>query len=48
MLGQKEETLGLTQWLSGEKDTCSAGDVGDAGWEDPLAEGMAAHSSILA
>ena len=39
-------------WLSGEESACSAGATGDAvrslGWEDPLEEGMTAHSSILA
>ena len=29
--------------------TCNAGDMGlISGWEDPLEEGMATHSSILA
>ena len=36
----------------GKVPTCTAGDVGDAGlipgWEDPLEEGIATHSSILA
>ena len=35
---------GLPWWLSGKEFTCSAGDVGDAGWilgqEDPLEEEM--------
>ena len=26
----------------------TAGDMRDGGWEDPLEEGMATHSSILA
>ena len=26
----------------------SAGDIGEVGWEDPLEEKMATHSSILA
>ena len=31
------------------KNTCKAGDVGSVqGWKDPLEEGMAIHSSILA
>ena len=30
---------------AGKESTCS---VGDLGWEDPLEEGMATHSSILA
>ena len=39
----------------GKKSTCNAGDTGDMGlfdpwrmWEDPLEEGMATHSSVLA
>ena len=36
-----------------KESTCQAGDKGDApvrplGWEDPLEEEMATHSSILA
>ena len=30
---------------AGKESTCN---VGDLGWEDPLEEGMAIHSSILA
>ena len=31
------------------KNACNAGDLGSIlGWEDPLEEGMATHSSILA
>ena len=45
-------SFGLPWWLSGKESTCSAGDAGDMGkipgWEDPLEEGMATHSSILA
>ena len=41
-----------SQWLIGKEFTCSAGDVGDTGsilsQEDPLEEGMATPSSILA
>ena len=34
---------------AGKEPTCNAGDLGlIPGWEDPLEEGMAAHSSILA
>jgi len=44
--------LGLPRWLSGKESACNAGDVRDAGLilgqEDPLEEGMATHSSILA
>ena len=33
----------------GEESACDAGDLGSIlGWEDPLEEGMATHSSILA
>ena len=46
---------GFPQWLSGKESACNAGDAGDVGsitgWgsgEDPLEEGMATHSSILA
>ena len=43
---------GPPQWLSGKESTCNAGDVRDTvqskGQEDPLEEGMATHSSILA
>ena len=44
--------LGLPRWLSGKESACSAGDTGDMGSvlgrEDPLEEGMATHSSVLA
>ena len=43
---------GLHRWLNGKEAACSAGDTGDSGpipgGEDPLEEGMATHSSILA
>ena len=43
---------GLPRWLSGKESSCNAGDTGDAGsipeLEDPVEEGMATHSSILA
>ena len=39
-------------WLRGQDSACYAGATGDAGlilgWEDPLEEGTATHSSILA
>ena len=37
-------------WLRGKASACSAGAAGDvgSGWEDPLEEGMAIHSSIFA
>ena len=41
--------VGLPWWLSGEESAYSAGNrVQSLGWEDPLKEGMATHSSILA
>ena len=40
---------GLLQGLSSKKSACNAGDVGlFPDWEDPLEEGMATHSTILA
>ena len=43
---------GLPCWLRGEKSACNAEDTGDVGsipgWEEPLEEEMATHSSILA
>ena len=43
-------TFGLPRWLSDKKNPpANAGDTGSIpGWEDPLEEGMATHSSILA
>ena len=44
----------LPWWFSSKESACSAGDTGDTGWirflgrEDPLEDGMATHSSILA
>ena len=33
----------------GKESTCNLGDLGSIpGWEDPLEEGMATHSSVLA
>ena len=40
--------MGLPQWLSGKEHTCSVGDTGLLGLEDPLEKEMATHSSILA
>ena len=35
--------------LAGKLSACNAGDLGKfLGWEDPLKEGIATHSSILA
>ena len=41
----------LTWWLSSKESTYNAGDgmcVRSLGWEDPLVEGTATHSNILA
>ena len=32
----------------GKASACNAGDTGSLGQEDPLEEGMATHSSVLA
>ena len=44
--------FGLPQWLGGKESFSNAGAAGGVGWipgmEDPLEEGMAAHSSTLA
>ena len=44
--------VGLPGWLSSTQSTCNAGDAGNEGrslgWEDPLEEKIATHSSILA
>ena len=37
--------LGFPSGLNGKESACS---VGDLGWEDPLEEGVATHSSSLA
>ena len=43
---------GLPWWLSSKEPTCDAGAAGVTGqsleWDNPLKEGMAAPSSILA
>ena len=40
---------GFPRWLSGNKSACQAEDMGSIlGSEDPLEEGMATHSNILA
>ena len=40
---------GFPQWLSCKESACNVGDPGlIPGWEDPLKEGKAIHSSILA
>ena len=43
--------MGLPRWLSGKEFACNVGATGDTGsipgWEDPLEEGVATHSSTL-
>ena len=39
--------LGLPWWFSGKECACQAGDM-SVGRGDPLEEGMATHSSVLA
>ena len=41
--------LGCLGGSDGKESACNVGDAGSIlGWEDPLEEGMATHSSILA
>ena len=41
--------LGFPDGSVGKESACNAGGLGSVpGWEDPLEEGMATHSSILA
>ena len=41
--------MGFPGGSDGKESTCSAEDLGlTLSWEDPLEEGMATHSSILA
>ena len=42
---ERERERGFPGGSDGKASTCN---VGDLGWEDPLEEGMATHSSILA
>ena len=51
----QSSSLGFPGGSDGKESTCNAGDLGSIpglgrslGWEDPLEEGMATHSSILA
>ena len=43
---------GLPWWFSGKESACNVGATRNMswilGWQDPLEEGMATHSSILA
>ena len=38
----------LPRWLNVKESTSNAGDVQSQGWEDPLEDEMATHSSIPA
>ena len=41
--------MGFPGGSDGKESACSVGDLGQSlGWQDPLEEGMATHSSILA
>ena len=40
--------MGFPVGSDGKESTCNAGDLRSLGQEDPLGEGMATHSSILA
>ena len=41
--------MGFSGGSDGKQSICNVGDLGSVpGWEDPLEEGMATHSSILA
>ena len=40
--------MGFPGGSEGKESACNAGDITDMGWENPLEEGMATHSSILA
>ena len=50
--GAVTDGMGLPGWLSSKESACSAGDLQEMlvcslGWEDPLEQEMATHSSIL-
>ena len=41
--------MGFPSGSGGKESACNVGDLGRSlGWEDPLEEGMATHSSTLA
>ena len=40
--------MGFPDGSDSKESTCSAGDLGSIPGEDPLEEGMATHSSVLA
>ena len=40
--------MGFSGGSDGKESACNVGDLGSLGWEDPLEEGMATLSSILA
>ena len=39
---------GLPRSTDGKESACNVGDLGSLGWDDPLEEGMATHSSVPA
>ena len=47
-----QHSHGVPQWISGKEPACKAGATGEAvrtlGWKDPLEEGLATCSSVLA
>ena len=51
-MDQFKVSLGFPGGTHGKEPACHSGDIRDMGlipgWEDPLEEGMATHSSILA
>ena len=40
--------MGFSGGSDGKESACNVGDLGSLGWDDPLEEGMATHSSIPA
>ena len=49
VLGAFDQQKGFPGGASGKEPACQCRlDVTDVGWEDPLEEGMATHTSILA
>ena len=48
-IGINVHALGFSDGSAGKESACNAGDLDRSlGWEDPLEEGKATHSSILA
>ena len=40
--------MGFSGGSDGKESACNVGDLGSLGWDNPLEEGMATHSSIPA